>query len=236
MENFNIPYAPVKSDEEKEKIRQRVKKHWETQSEETRQKRLDRTYSEKTKKSFAKRFTENNPSKDPDKLVMRKKTKLENGSEKFPEFWQEIYDQFWDENRNSKALKDSVCKKYGVNPGTLHTLINGGMEMNLPQATKDSHHQRLYEWHERWGDYRFIYSITPIDDKTYFFNNLADAGKWFVKHVSIAIKLSKQGRLNYGNVVYGYFNMCAKIGTLKKGKYAGWSFTREERHASKGVK
>lgn len=231
MENFNIPYAPVKSDEEKEKIRQRVKKDWETQSEEIKQKRLNRTYSEKTKKSFAKRFTENNPSKDPDKLVMRKKTKLENGSEKSPEFWQEIYDQFWGEDRNSKILKNNVCEIYKIKPGSLHTLINGGIGMNLPQSTKDDHHRRLREWHERWGDYRFVYSITPYDDKTYFFNSLTDAGKWFVEHLSINIKLSKQGRLNYGNVVYGYFNMCNKIGILKKGKYAGWSFSKEERRS-----
>ena len=211
-------------------LSKQVKLAWQTQSEEVRQRRLNRTYTSDSHAASSAYFRENNPSKDPKKLAQRKQTKLSNGSEKPPEFWQEVYDLFWGENRNSKKLKDKVCKQYSIKPGTLHTLINGGLSMNLPQETQDTHQQRLRQWHEKWGDYRFIYTIN-----NQHFDSLADAGKWFVEENSLPIPFSeKTGKTNYGNVVWGYFNMCKNTSILKKGKYAGWKFIKQERKNKNG--
>lgn len=223
--DLNAHYAPAKTEEEKKEISKRVKKAWKTQSEETRKKRLDRTYTEETRKAFAKQFTENNPLKDPEKKKKMLSTREKNNEQfRSMEEWKMIYDQFWEEDRNSKKLKDKICKEYNIKPGTLHSLINGSQEMNLPQDLKDTHQKRLREWHERWGDYRFIYIINDHQ-----FDSLAEAGRWFVDVNDLSTPTDINGKLNYGNIVWGYFNMCKNTSTLKKGKYAGWSFIKKER-------
>lgn len=226
--NFNIPFIPTKSERQIEEIRQRVKNNWLTQSEETRRRRLDRTYTEEDLQARREAIKPGEGINSPEKVAKRKQTKISNGSNKSPEYWQEIYDLFWGEDRNSKKLKDKVCKEYGVKPGTLHSLINGCPEMNLPQETKDTHEQRLRNWHKQWGDYRYIYSINDNQ-----FDSLAEAGKWFITENNLPEPVTKDGKVNYGNVVWGYFKMCEKTPILKKGKYKGWKFIKRERYSKK---
>lgn len=195
------------------------KDRWENMSDEERGRRLDRTYTEESRKGFKKFFTEKNPSKDPEKVAQRKQTKLANGSEKPPEYWQEIYDLFWGEDRNSKKLKDKVCKQYGVKPGTLHTLINGGVEMNLPQETKDTHAERLLDWRKRYGDMAYIHCVVSPEGDLMEYDTLNEAGQWMCKELGIE-------RDNPGNYIWPFF----KKGLCKRGIWKDWEFKKEKRY------
>ena len=207
-----------------------VKEHWENISSEELSRRKNKKFTEESRKKLSKLSKPGLGMNSPEKVLKRKHTRLKNGTERSPEEWSTIYNLFWGEDRNSKQLKEKVCKDYNVKPGTLHSLINCEMLMSLPQDIKDSHQQRLRQWHEKWGDYRFIYNIVLPCEEIYAFDSLAEAGKWFVDYHKLDIKHTKDNKLNYGNIVWGYYKMCHATPTLKKGKYAGWSFIKRERN------
>lgn len=110
----------------------------------------------------------------------RKDTKLENGHIKTKEFWQEIYDQFWDHNRNDPKFKRKIIKQYDISEGTLHTLVHGGGNgMNVNDSLKRNHNKKLKKWSISFGDLQWWWIVyEPQNKNPKKFESLSEVQKF----------------------------------------------------------
>ena len=196
-----------------------------------RKKRLDRHYSEEYRRKASELIKSGkgiNSQQAVKKRVIRKQQKYDNHRSQSE--WQEIYLQCWGADRNSKKQKNYLAKKYNLSLGTLKTLMFGPDEINLPKRLKDTHLKRLLEWQKRYGDLRFIYTIILPAGKKVKFDRLSDAGKWMVDEKYLPRPILRNNKLNYGNIVYQYFQQRKRTGTIiPSGKFKGWQFIQTRR-------
>jgi hypothetical protein len=199
-----------------EKARKITKDKWASDPEGEKNKRAIRNWSNEDRKKASDHA--HNTIANPKNRAKNNQTKIDRGNMRSEAQWQEIYDQTWGPDRFSDKLRNKLCKKYSVKPGSYRTLLYVGKQLNLYPETRANHKEKLKEWHKKYGRSKFIYEIITPEGKKYQFDDQISANNWMLKNINIYA--------NYDRAVYRWF---IKNKKLKAGKFKNWSFSRSKR-------